>query len=247
MKKLLAQDDRTGSQAPVRPAPPDVQPVRQSPHCCTPSAEPPRLSRRERRKRATRAALITAAQDVIAAKGVYLAVIEEMTERADVAKGSFYQYFRNRDELLDVLLTRRLEELRMHIEAIPPPDTFAACVRTLIGQHLDYFLHHEDFLLFLHQLRGLITMHQEETLAVRDAYRRYLEFLAAWLLAHGAQPPGDGLTPEEGACALLGVLTGFLSHYVLLAPLATLLPYRARIETMLTRACLAFWQSKEPA
>jgi hypothetical protein len=90
-------------------------------------------------------------------------------------------------------------------------------------------------------------MNQEETLAVRDAYRRYLEFLAAWLFAHSAQPPEDGPIPEEGACALLGVLTGFLSHYVLLAPLATLLPHRARIETMLTGACLAFWQSKEPA
>src|SRR5262245_53972098 len=116
---------------------------------------PLRLSRRERRKIATREALITAAQEVIAMKGVYLAVIEEITERADVAKGSFYQYFRNRDELLDVLLTRGLEELRLRIEATPPIDTFAAGVRTLIHQHLDYFLQHEDFLLFLHQLHGL--------------------------------------------------------------------------------------------
>src|SRR4029450_5447000 len=233
MKKPLAQADSTPSPMPVQHAPSEVQ--------------PPRLSRRERRKSATREALITAAQDVIATKGWSFAVIEEITERADVAKGSFYQYFRNRDELLDVLLTRRLEELRMHIEAMPPPGTFAVGVRTLISHHLDYFLHHEDFLLFLHQLRGLITMNQDERLAVRDAYRRSLGFFAAWLLAHGAQPPEDGPIPEEGACALLGVLTGFLSHYVLLAPLATLLPHRARIETMLTRACLAFWQSKEHA
>jgi len=230
MKKPLAHENQPVSQRSIRPAS---------------TAEPPRLSRRERRKIATREALITAAQEVIAVKGVYLTVIEEITERADVAKGSFYQYFRNRDELLDVLLTRRLEELRMHIEATPSPGTFAACVRTLIGHHLDYFLQHEDFLLFLHQLRGLITMHQEETPVVRDAYRHYLGFLAAWLLAHGAQPAGDGLIPEAGACALLGVLTGFLSHYMLLAPLATLLPQRTQIETMLTKACLVFWQSRE--
>jgi AcrR family transcriptional regulator len=173
---------------------------------------------------------------------VYLAVIEEITERADVAKGSFYQYFRNRDELLDVLLTRRLEELRTCIEATPPVDTFAACVHTLIKHHLDYFLLHEDFLLFLHQLRGLITLNQDETPAVRDTYRRYLEFLAARLPAGGTQSPGPGPTPEEGVCALLGLLAGFLSHYALLAPLATVLPQRARIESALTTACLAFWQ-----
>src|SRR4029434_8371890 len=141
MKKPLAQADSPPSLMPEQPAPSEVQ--------------PPRLSRRERRKSATREALIKAAQEVIATQGVYVAVSEEITERADVAKGSFYQYFRNRDELLDVLLTRRLEELRTCIEATPPPGTFAACVQTLIGHHLDYFLHHEDFLLFLHQLPRL--------------------------------------------------------------------------------------------
>src|SRR5262245_3825331 len=77
----------------------------------------PKLSRRERRKIATREALLTAAQEVIAVKGVYLAVIEEITERADVAKGLFYQYFQDRDDLLHVLLNRRLEELRTAISA----------------------------------------------------------------------------------------------------------------------------------
>jgi len=230
MNKPLAHEDHPGTPRSARYAS---------------TAEVPRLSRRERRKIATREALLTAAQDVIAVKGVYLAVIEEITERADVAKGSFYQYFRNRDELLDVLLTRRLNELRTRIEATPPMGTFAARVRTLIGHHLDYFLHHADFLLFLHQSRGLITLSTEETPAVRDAYRRYLRFLAEQLPAHDAQHPGEDLTPEEGACALLGVLTGFLSHYVLLAPLATLLPHRPRMETALTRACLAFWQRQE--
>jgi AcrR family transcriptional regulator len=228
MKKPLAQGDSTPRPVSVRHAPSEDQ--------------PPRLSRRERRKSATREALIKAAQDVIATKGVYLTVIEEITERADVAKGSFYQYFRNRDELLNVLLTRRLEELRACIEATPPMDTFAASARTLIHQHLDYFLHHEDFLLFLHQLRGLITMNRDETPAVRDTYRRYLEFLAAQLPVDGIQPQGQGPTPEEGVCALLGLIAGFLSHYALLAPLATLLPQRTRIESALTTACLAFWQ-----
>jgi AcrR family transcriptional regulator len=245
MKKPLTHEDQVDRPWPVQGAAHENQPVVQRSVRRAPTAGAPRLSRRERRKIATRDALLTAAQDVIAVKGVYLAVIEEITERADVAKGSFYQYFRNRDELLEVLLTRRLEELRMCIEATPPAGTFAACVRTLIGHHLDYFLHHADFLLFLHQIRGLITLNKEETPAVRDAYRRYLGFLAAQLPAHDPQPQGDSPTPEEGACALLGVLTGFLSHYVLLAPLTTLLPYRTRIETALTRACLAFWQSKE--
>lgn len=206
-----------------------------------PAAEPPRLSRRERRKIATREALIKAAQEIIAAKGVYWAVIEEITERADVAKGSFYQYFRDRDDLLHVLLTRRLEELRVLIDVTPPTGRLAERVRRLVRHHLDYFLEHEDFLLFLHQIRGLIKMREDETPSVREAYRHHLKFLGKWLQPDGAKGR-NGKIREEGACMLLGILTGFLSHYVILFPLETLVKEKERLETAFTDACLAFWQ-----
>lgn len=204
--------------------------------------KPARLSRRERRKIATREALIKAAQEAIAVKGVYLAAIEEITERADVAKGSFYQYFQNRDDLLHVLLTRLLEELRTAINVAPPTGTFAGRVRTLIHHHLVYFLQHEDFLLFLHQIRGLIKMKGEETHKVREAYRRHLRFLAERLQPDGTKAPINGRSREEGVCVLLGLLTGFLSHYAIFSPLMALSRDTKRIETALTHACLAFWQ-----
>ena len=203
---------------------------------------PPRLTRRERRKIATREALVTAAHEVIAVKGVYLAVIEEITERADVAKGSFYQYFRDRDDLLHVILSRRIEELHAIVEATSPPRTFAERIRVLLRHHLEYFLRHEDFLLFLHQIRGLIKMKGDETPAVRETYQRYLTFLAKWLQPQDAKMRDAGKLHEEGACAVLGFLTGFLSHYAILAPLANLTQDKIRIETALTEACVTFWR-----
>jgi AcrR family transcriptional regulator len=203
---------------------------------------PPLLSRRERRKIATREALINAAQEVIAIKGVYLAVIEEITERADVAKGSFYQYFHDRDDLLHTLLTRRLSELRALIEGAPATGTLAERVHLLIHHHLEYFLRHEDFLLFLHQIRGLIKMKGEETPAVRETYRRHLIFLAEQLQPDDGKAPNSEKIREEGACALLGILTGFLSHYAILAPLSTLRRDMKRIEKTLAIMCLSFWQ-----
>lgn len=203
---------------------------------------PPRLTRRERRKIATREALVAAAQEVIAVKGVYLAVIEEITERADVAKGSFYQYFRDRDDLLHVILSRRIGELHAIVAATVPPRTLSERIRVLLRQHLDYFLRHEDFLLFLHQIRGLIKMKGDETPAVRDTYQRYMAFLAQWLQPQGAKAKEVGKLHEEGACAFLGFLTGFLSHYAVLAPLANLTPDKARLETALAEACVAFWR-----
>jgi len=173
---------------------------------------------------------------------VYLAVIEEITERADVAKGSFYQYFHNRDDLLHVLLTRRLEELRVLVAATPPPNTFAKRVQLLLHYHLEYFLRHEDFLFFLHQIRGLVKMRGEETPIVQETYRRYLRFLAEWLQPDNRKRLVNGQTREEGACALLGLLTGFLSHYAILFPLTMLGDEKGRVENALLHACLAFWE-----
>jgi AcrR family transcriptional regulator len=159
-----------------------------------------------------------------------------------VAKGSFYQYFRDRDDLLHVILSRRIEELHAIVEATSPPRTFAERIRVLLRQHLEYFLRHEDFLLFLHQIRGLIKMKGDETPAVRETYQRYLMFLAKWLQSQDAKMRDAGKLYEEGACAVLGFLTGFLSHYAVLAPLTDLTRDKARIETALTEACVTFWR-----
>jgi AcrR family transcriptional regulator len=186
--------------------------------------------------------LLRAAQEVIAVKGVYLAVIEEITERADVAKGSFYQYFKDRDDLLHVILNRRLQELRDTLAATAAPRALADRVRVVLHHHLDYFLLHEDFLLFLHQVRGLIKMKGDETPVVRETYQSYLQFLAEWLQPRDTKARVNSKAREENACAVLGILTGFLSHYAVLAPLVDLTHDTARIETALAEACVAFWQ-----
>lgn len=205
--------------------------------------EPPQLSRRERRKIATREALLNAAQEVIALKGIYLAVIEDITERADVAKGSFYQYFRDREDLLQELLTRRLLEMRLRIAARLPPSRFSERVRMLIRHHLDYLLAHEDFLLFLHQIRGLIKMQEHTPPSIRDAYRDYLTFLSSWLEEpEDGKGEDSGKTREEGVCLLLGMLTGFLSHYVIFESLETLVKDSARLESSFTDVYLSFRQ-----
>ena len=204
--------------------------------------ELPRLSRRERRKIATREALLNAAQEVIARKGVYFTVIEDITERADVAKGSFYQYFRDREALLHELLTRRLAELRQCITAVPLTGCFAERVRTLIHHHLDYLLTHEDFLLFLHQIRGLIKMRGDATPNLREAYRDYLIFLQEWLAPDAGKEVREEKARAEGVCLLLGTLTGFLSHYTIFEPLDSLVKESARLESSFTEVCLDFLQ-----
>jgi len=62
--------------------------------------ETPQLTRTERRRQLTRTALVDAVRKLTAEKGVDAVTISEIAEEADVGKGSFYNYFDSKEELL---------------------------------------------------------------------------------------------------------------------------------------------------
>jgi AcrR family transcriptional regulator len=74
----------------------------------------PSAGRVERRKARTRSALLAGARELFAANGLQETTIAEIAESADIAIGSFYNYFRTKEELLDALLEDELaEQLRL--------------------------------------------------------------------------------------------------------------------------------------
>ncbi len=70
----------------------------------------PDAGRVQRRQARTRAGLIAAAQRLFAAKGIEATTIAEIAEEADIAVGSFYNYFETKEDLLTALLASALEE-----------------------------------------------------------------------------------------------------------------------------------------
>jgi AcrR family transcriptional regulator len=64
----------------------------------------------ERRKARTRAHLLAAARQLFAARGLEHTTIAQIAEHADIAIGSFYNYFRTKEELLDALLEEELSQ-----------------------------------------------------------------------------------------------------------------------------------------
>src|SRR5580698_5223868 len=65
----------------------------------------------ERRRRGTRARLIEAAYDVMAENGVDAAKIQDITERADVGFGTFYNYFETKDQIAAQVLDCVIDDL----------------------------------------------------------------------------------------------------------------------------------------
>lgn len=74
------------------------------------------LTRRERKKLETRHALLEAARTLFRDKGYDETTIEEITERADVAKGTFFNYFPSKEALLGELAVWQVEQVRAALD-----------------------------------------------------------------------------------------------------------------------------------
>lgn len=82
------------------------------------------LSRRERKKEETRRRIFEAAMALFRAKGFEATTVDEITESADVGRGTFFNYFPKKDSVLAYLSEERLalaEENATALLAEPTP------------------------------------------------------------------------------------------------------------------------------
>jgi AcrR family transcriptional regulator len=68
-------------------------------------------SRRERKRLETQQKLIQAAMELISEKGLFDVRVEEITERADVGKGTFFNYFPTKEHLLASLFAVKRQQV----------------------------------------------------------------------------------------------------------------------------------------
>lgn len=69
----------------------------------------------------TRSRLTSVAGELVAEKGFEALRIEEVVQRAGVAKGTFFAHFKDKDELMDLLIGQRIETLLDRMAAEPAP------------------------------------------------------------------------------------------------------------------------------
>jgi len=84
-----------------------------SPH---PSVAVP-IGRRQRRRAETRERIFRAALRLFAEHGFTATTVEEITEAADVGKGTFFNYFRNKEDVLSALAEVQLDKYAHAIQA----------------------------------------------------------------------------------------------------------------------------------
>ena len=143
-----------------------------------PNAAGPRRRPRQERSRVLVEAIVTATERVVARLGVEGATTNRIAEVAGVSIGSLYQYFPNKDALVELVRNRSTEQFQEHVDpeverllALPLEAATRGLVDLLIARHRDT--------LELHNALA------EEGDALHDAlHARWLDTVVDYLEAH---------------------------------------------------------------
>ncbi len=131
--------------------------------------------RASRRASKTRQRLLDAALYIFNTKGVEGCAIEDITESADVGKGTFYRHFMDKLDILRTLLDVAADDL---IKRMPPEQSpaisFEDRITQLIQAHLTFFTERSDlFLLFL-QGQTMVATRPAALPGLHAPYARYI-------------------------------------------------------------------------
>lgn len=172
------------------------------------------LSRVARRKVLTNRRLLEVARRLFSEKGIYWAKVEDITELADLGKGTFYKYFESKERIICALLEAGLGDLLAETEqAVRKASSDAQVLSGIIEVRVDFFLRYPDYLLLFHQVRGLMQLDVDVAKELRDIYDAHLQGLAKLIRpVIGAKGSGGA---RDTATAIAAYTSGLLTYQIL--------------------------------
>lgn len=118
----------------------------------------------------TRSLLLTTAREVFQDKGFYGTSVSEISRRCGLSQGTFYQYFKNKEQIFLEIADQIVAEFR---EAVIQPSRlgsgFPERVRTLMGLLLDHALQYQYF----HRILGEFELIDPVTIGYFDSLARF--------------------------------------------------------------------------
>jgi len=179
----------------------------------------PTGGRRARRMASTRQELLLAGRKLFSDKGLYESRVEEITETADVGKGTLYRYFRNKEALIVAVVETGFDDLRRAVEErVARATGLDRAIEAIAEAHLRFFADNHDLMRIFHQARGMLKFDRPEWQPLRTSLDGHLRFLTAELRRFGN---GARLSPARGrdlAILLFGGLSGTLSVGIAVDP-----------------------------
>ena len=168
-------------------------------------------NRTEKRVKKTRKRLKKAALDVFSEKSIDAATVEEITEKADVGKGTLYQHFEDKGEIVVTLVDEAVKHLIKRIRSYEgPPDSLEDMLEHLLNAHYEFSLEAKEEFLLLFQGKLLLKLQSESPDELEEPYLRYLEEIENQVSVY-LSPRIDPIKIRRLACAVAGFVFGFFS------------------------------------
>ncbi len=171
--------------------------------------------RTQKRAKKTRKKLKKAALDIFSEKSVDAATVEEITEKADVGKGTLYQHFTDKEQMVVTLVEEAVEHLIERMRSYErAPETLNDMLEHLLDAHYRFFVDSREEFLLLFQGKLLLKLESDNPDELGESYLRYLkeiEQLVAVYLSPGIGPKAI----RRFACAVAGFVFGFFSFAII--------------------------------
>ena len=168
-------------------------------------------NRSQKRAKRTRKKLKKAALDVFSEKSVDAATVEEITEKADVGKGTLYQHFEDKEEIVVTLIDEAVEHLIERIRSYEsPPETLEDMLEHLLNSHYTFSIDAKEEFMLLFQGKLLLRLESDTLDELEEPYLHYLEEIENQLAAY-ISPRIDPIKIRRLACAVAGFVFGFFS------------------------------------
>lgn len=133
-----------------------------------------KMTRNERRKVITREAIITAALKAFKEIGFANTTVENIMERADLGYGTFYQYFSNKQELLNFLADQVINSLESYVV---PKEKVNVMERLLFGVkgYLKLYISHQEIIFALKEAMTVDRSFEEKWEQIRVKLQQRVE------------------------------------------------------------------------
>ena len=168
-------------------------------------------TRVQKRVAKTRRKLKQAALDVFSEKGFDATTVEDITEKADLGKGTLYRHFADKDDVVLALIEDAIEHLVGRLRSYPDaPETLEDVLEHFLNAHYDFFAENSEEFILLFQGRLYLKLQGDTPDDLEEPYLRYLGEIEDHVSRY-ISPKIDPAKIRRLACAIAGFISGYFS------------------------------------
>lgn len=152
--------------------------------------------------------------EVFSESGVDAATIEDITQRADLGKGTFYRHFSDKSEVMASLVENAIDKLTGKLQDKSDAGSLEEVLEHIIDVHYRFFRENTEEFILLFQGRLFLKLDRQITEHMEGPFSRYLELIED-LISPFLSEKVDIVRIRRFACAVAGFVFGFFSFVMI--------------------------------